>query len=256
MNPSSSGLRTKTFWPQEPFSFLPTRSPGFLHLPPPSNYPPPPSCLPPLWCPPPHPSPKPHSGGFFLVSSICVRFCHHCISCSSVRGGGRCASVASIVRGGERYCTAIELATTTITSIVGRCIFFCLFVLDFSISCNNNNVIARRGGGGRGGRCMKQHYHCAYTSNNHLHCFGGVIFFSFVCVRFYHCCILCDNIIIIKARGRRCTSGATTTREGGRHYHAQQHCHHTCNNKSHLHHFARGICFICLCEILPSPYIV
>jgi hypothetical protein len=56
-------------------------------------------------------------------------------------------------------------------------------VLDFSISCNNNNVIARRGGGGRGGRCMKQHYHCAYTSNNHLHCFGGVIFFSFVCVR-------------------------------------------------------------------------
>ncbi len=202
MNPSSSGLMTKTFQPQESFSFLPTRSPGFFsctYLRPPTN-PPSPSCLPPLWYPPPHPSPKPHSSKFFLVSSICVRFCHCCILCGSIRGGGRCASVASLVRGGEHYCTPIELATTTITSIVGGHIFILFICVRFChclISCSNNNVIARRGGGGRGGRRMQQHYHCAYTSNNHLHRFGCVKKISFVCVKFYHCCVSCSNNNIV-----------------------------------------------------------
>jgi hypothetical protein len=36
----------------------------------------------------------------------------------------------------------------------------------------------------------------------------------------------------------------------------QQHRHHTCNSKSHLHHFARRSFFICLCEVLPSSCIV
>jgi len=40
MNPSSLGLGTQIFWPQEPSFFLPTRCQGFLHLPLTSNYPP------------------------------------------------------------------------------------------------------------------------------------------------------------------------------------------------------------------------
>lgn len=178
MNPSSSGLRTKNIWPQEPFSFLPTRSPGFLHLPPPSNYPPSPSCLPPLWYPPPHPSPKPHSSGFFLVSSICVKFCHHCISCSSIRGG----RWASIVRGGRALLHCHWACNNNNHLHSWEAIFFLFICVRFChcrISCNN--VITRRRGGGRGGCRMQQHYHCAYISNNHLHHFGGVKSFLFVC---------------------------------------------------------------------------
>ncbi len=136
-------------------------------------------------------------------------------------------------------------------------LFICVRFCHCRILCNNNNVITRRRGGGRGGRCMQQHSHCAYNSNNHLHRFGGVNFFLFVCVRFYHCCVLCsNNNIVMRGGGRRCTSGATIARGGGRHYHARQRHHHTCNSKSHFHHFARGIFFICLCEVLPLPHII
>ncbi len=150
--------------------------------------------------------------------------------------------------------------------------FFFIYLCDFlplSHFVSNNNIIAKRGGGcvgvaivtrgggGRGGRRMEQHCHCAYSSNNRHRRFGVDNFFSFVCVRFYHCYVSCsNNNIVIRGGGRRCTSGATKVRGRGKHYHAQQHRHHTCNSRSHFHHFARGIFFICLCEVLPSPYMV
>lgn len=98
-------------------------------------------------------APKPHSSRFSLVSSICVRFCNHCISCSSIKGGGRCASVATIVKGGGHYCTS-SLQQQQSPPLLGSTffLFICVRFCHCHISCNNNNVITRRGGGGRGGR--------------------------------------------------------------------------------------------------------
>jgi len=124
------------------------------------------------------------NGSFF--SFICVKLCHHHISCSN-----NC--IATIARGGAGQCRAQQHCNHTCNSN------------NMAHECNNNyiTIITR---GGRGGHCCAhQHYHHTCCKNNY---FGrlGLDFFSFFCVRFCHHHISCSNNNVIARGGRRCTS--------------------------------------------------